>query len=219
MELQVDTDLGRLEGTRSLETDRRQFGDVYLTPSDVLEYLFCPRFIFYGWVLKIPQHQELRFKVQEGREVHEKKKWQNLEYLRKKLGVIKKQEDVKISSKDLHLSGRVDEVLFFADGTAAPLDYKFAEWKGRIFVNHRIQNILYGMLIRESFGCEVNRGYFVYLRSKSHLEEIRHGEGDRQKAVQVLNEILEIIQQEKYPKRTSWQVRCIDCCYKNICLK
>jgi len=219
MELQVDAESDRFESPRSLETNRGQFGDVYLTPSDVLEYLFCPRFIFYGWVLKIPQHEELRFKVQEGREVHEKKTYQNPEYLRKKLGVIRKQVDVRMSSKSLHLSGKVDEVLFFADGTAAPLDYKFAEWKGRVFVNHKIQNILYGMLIRESFGCEVNRGYFVYLRSKSHLEEIRHAENDRRRAVLVLNEILEIIQKEKYPKGTSWRARCVDCCYKNICLK
>lgn len=192
--------------------------DIYLTPSDVLEYLFCPRFIFYERVMLIPEHQELRFKVRKGREVHERKAIQNPVYLRRKLGVVEKKVDVWMASPGLRVRGRVDEVLFLDDGTAAPLDYKFAEWKSKIFLNHRVQSAIYGLLIQENFDKVVNRGYLVYVRSKNHLEEIRFGERDFNRAAQVLGEVLEIIQRGTFPKRTKWRVRCVDCCYKNICV-
>ena len=49
-------------------------GDTIITISDVLEYLFCPRFIYYIHCLDIPQYEESRFKVIKGREVHDEKR-------------------------------------------------------------------------------------------------------------------------------------------------
>ena len=42
----------------------------------------------------------------------------------------------------LHLRGEVDEVLWLDDGTMAPFDYKYAEDKGRIYRNQKIQAAL-----------------------------------------------------------------------------
>ena len=39
-----------------------------LTASHLLEYLFCPRFTYFEYVLDIPQHEERRFKVEVGRD-------------------------------------------------------------------------------------------------------------------------------------------------------
>ena len=96
--------------------------ETIITISDVLEYLFCPRFIYYMHCLDIPQHEESRFKVMEGREVHEKKLITNPDYLRKKLGVVKKEMNVFVASKQHHIKGIIDEVLILDDGTAAPFD-------------------------------------------------------------------------------------------------
>ena len=112
--------------------------EYYITPSDMIEFLYCRRFIYYMKCLSIPQFEENRFKVQKGREVHEKKESQNKQYLRKKLGVVDKQIDVDLK------------------------DIKKLEKD-----------------IRESF--KVVGGYF--------------------------------------PKGTSSKARCIDCCYKNVCIK
>ena len=68
------------------------------------------------------QHEEARFKVMKGREVHEKKLITNPDYLRKKLGVVKKEMNVFMASKQHHIKGIADEVLFLDDGTAAPFD-------------------------------------------------------------------------------------------------
>src|SRR5665647_2713946 len=56
-----------------------------VTLTDVLEYTFCPRFIFYMRCLDIPQHEEKRFKVRKGREVHEARAMTNKRYLRHKI--------------------------------------------------------------------------------------------------------------------------------------
>ncbi|MBS1272030.1 MAG: hypothetical protein MAGBODY4_01167 [Candidatus Marinimicrobia bacterium] len=45
----------------------------YITPSDMLEYLYCPRFIYFENVLDIPENQGNRWKVQKGRSIHKKK--------------------------------------------------------------------------------------------------------------------------------------------------
>lgn len=50
--------------------------EYYITPSDMIEFLYCRRFIYYMKCLSIPQFEENRFKVQKGREVHEKKESQ-----------------------------------------------------------------------------------------------------------------------------------------------
>lgn len=188
-----------------------------LTPSDVLEYLYCPRFLYYERVLGIPEHQELRQKVQMGRELHDRKERENASYLRKKVNVQEKRIDVELHSDRLGLSGRVDEVLLLADGEAAPLDYKFAEWSGVVYENHRIQSMLYGLLIEEAFSRDVSRGYLVFVRSQHHVEELSFTAVDRERAVTVLEEMHAILQRGYYPAATRWKARCPDCCYRNIC--
>ena len=79
--------------------------EYYITPSDMIEFLYCRRFIYYMKCLSIPQFEENRFKVQKGREVHEKKESQNKQYLRKKLGVVDKQIDVDL--KDIKSLRRI----------------------------------------------------------------------------------------------------------------
>ncbi len=152
----------------SEETDGAEFS---ITASNILEYLFCPRFTYFELYLKIPEHQEKRFKVQKGRTVHEDKMRLNPEYLRKKLGCVEREKAVYLSSK-CGIRGIVDEVLFLNDGTAAPLDYKYAEYKDRTFKNHKYQLTFYGELIREHYQVPVNRGFLVYTRSRNKLIEV-----------------------------------------------
>jgi len=74
--------------------------NLYITTSDVIEHLFCPRFTYYIHCLKIPQHEENRFKVQKGRHIHEIREKTNTEYLRKKLGCSDRKNNVKLYSKN-----------------------------------------------------------------------------------------------------------------------
>ncbi len=191
----------------------------YLTPTHLLEYLYCPRFTYFEHVLGVPEHQEDRFKVQKGRDVHEERKRVNPTYLRKKLGVVKRELDVELNCMRLHLRGKIDEVLWLNDGTMAPFDYKYAENKGRIFRNQKIQAALYAVLIREVYDAAVNSAFLCYTRSKYEVKPIPITEKLTEQALQELHNCVAVIQDGMYPPPTDVQARCPDCCYNNICIK
>jgi CRISPR-associated exonuclease Cas4 len=96
-----------------------------LPASLLIEYWYCPRFIYFMEVLGIRQYEEARLKVQLGREIHRQKALQP-DYLRKKLGVVRQEKDVYLSDPGLGICGILDEILFFGDGSLSLLDYKFA---------------------------------------------------------------------------------------------
>ncbi len=100
----------------------------------------------------------------------------------------------------------------------APLDYKFAEYKERNFKTYVTQSLCYGLLIKENYGKEVNKGYIVYTRSKNKLVELEFTEKDVDELKSNIDDILSIIQKGVYPKGTKYKARCVDCTYRNICV-
>lgn len=189
-----------------------------ITTSDVVEYLFCPRFTYFMNCLNIPQHEEDRYKVLKGRELHERRAVINKDYLRHKINCVDKEILVYLNSDRYHIRGIVDEVLTLSDGTMAPLDYKFAEYKDYLYRTHKIQSVIYGILIKENYHCEVTRGYVCYLRSKNLLKEINFTSDLFKEAEEIVRDILQIIRTGYYPKKGNSLAKCIDCCYKNICV-
>jgi CRISPR-associated exonuclease Cas4 len=187
-----------------------------LTASDILEYLYCPRFAYFELYLQIPEHQEKRHKVQVGRAVHDEKIRLNPGYLRRKLGCLKRQTSLYLSSPR-GMRGIIDEVLFLEDGSAAPLDYKFAEYKDRTFKNHRYQLTFYGQLIQDNYKVPVKQGFIVYTRSRNKLVEVPITADMYKELDRIMADLLAVVTKGLYPKPTSSRARCADCCYRNIC--
>ncbi|MFU8652865.1 CRISPR-associated protein Cas4 [Methanotorris formicicus] len=187
-----------------------------ITVSDVVEYMYCPRFVYFERVLGIPQHEEKREKVLIGRNIHELKEKINKNYIRKSINAKAKFLNVYLSSKKYRIVGIVDEVLELEDGSYAPLDYKFAEYKNKLFKTHKYQSILYGLLIKENFNVEVNRGFVVYVRSGNLVKEIKFKQKDFDDAIGFIDLIFDIIENEEFPLDIKVNKRkCIDCCYRN----
>ena len=192
--------------------------EVFITVSDVIEYLFCPRFIYFMYCLGIPQHEEKRYKVLKGRALHEAREKVNRSYIRKKLQCTRKDIAVYLVSSKYHLKGEVDEVLFLDDGTAAPLDYKFAVFKDRVYRTHRYQSALYGLMIADNYGVVANCGFVCYTRSNHLVKKLKLSDKDFERAIALVNEVLEVIQKGFYPAATKYKARCVDCTYRNICV-
>lgn len=186
-------------------------------PSQIIEYLYCPRYTYFEYVLRIPQNEEKYFKVEKGREIHDEKLERNKAYLRKKIGVVQKWSDMYLGND--FLRGKVDEVLELEDGSLAPLDYKFAVWKDRVFETYSQQLFCYALLIEEVYMKPVNRGYLVYTRSKNKLVEVPIVPSSKEKVRQSMQRMLEIIEGNTFPKATSFKKRCLNCTYRNICIK
>lgn len=196
-------------------TDAESFS---ITATDLLEFLYCPRFTYFELYLKIPEHQEKRFKVVKGRTVHEDKSKINPDYLRKRIGCIRREKSVHLSSR-FGIRGIIDEILFLEDGTAAPLDYKYAEYKDRTFKNHRFQLTFYARLIRDNYNLPVNRGFIVYTRSRNKLVKVPITEAMFDELERIIGQLLNVAQKGIYPEPTRYKARCADCCYGNLCEK
>ncbi len=188
-----------------------------VTPSHIIEYLYCPRFTYFEYVTCIPQYEERHFKVERGRDVHQQKLEINKEYLRKRIGAIKKYPDQYLTNE--HLRGKIDEIVKLMDGTMAPLDYKFAKFEDRIYETYRTQLVCYAVLIEDNFLKKVNKGYLVYTRSANKLVEIQINEDAKSEIKKICEDVNNIIETNYYPKATKYKERCIGCTYRNICIK
>lgn len=188
-----------------------------LTPSHLIEYLYCPRFTYFEYVLCVPQQEHKDYKVLRGRHLHDQRLEENKDYLRRRLGVTDKYLDQYLTNEVLR--GRVDEVLELADGTLAPLDYKFAEWKDTVYATYRTQLYCYAWLITETFGRPVTRGFLVYTRSRHKVVEVPIAPADVDEVRRVAAAVLDIIEQNVYPKATKCKSRCVTCTYRKICTR
>lgn len=197
-----------------LDTERTPM----ITPSEVLEHVYCPRFTWFMTVQNIPQHEETRFKVLKGREVHRRRATENRDYLRRKIGAVRREIEVYLASPTLRLRGIVDEVLWLKDGTMAPLDYKYTESRETVFKTHETQIVLYAMLIQDVYQQTVTRGFVAYVRDGSELLEVPVTEAAITQARWLIGQIFDIIRTGRLPARASSRLRCEDCCYKNICV-
>ncbi|HKK80639.1 MAG TPA: CRISPR-associated protein Cas4, partial [Prolixibacteraceae bacterium] len=162
-----------------------------ITPSHIIEYLYCPRFTYFEYVLAIPQYEERHYKVERGRTVHDQKLEQNKKYLRTRIGAVKKMADQYLTNK--YLRGKIDEVLELNNGTMSPLDYKFAKFEGRIYETYKTQLQCYAVLIEDNFECKVEKGFLVYTRSANKLVEINITSEEKEKIVETCKEVTNII--------------------------
>lgn len=188
-----------------------------LTPSHIIEYLYCPRFTYFEYVLAIPQYEERNYKVTRGRQLHDQKLEQNKEYLRRRIGTVERYNDQYLTNTLLR--GRIDEVLLLEDGTMAPLDYKFAQYDDKVYETYKTQLFCYAWLIEENFGRQVNKGYLAYTRSGNKLVEVPVKDSDKQMVKECAEEITAIIDKNFFPIATKYKQRCTDCTYRNICVK
>lgn len=186
-------------------------------PSQIIEYIYCPRYTYFEYVLHIPQNEEKFYKVMRGRELHDEKLERNKSYLRKKIGVKEKWLNQYLGMEGLR--GKVDEVLMLEDGSFAPLDYKFAQWKDKVYETYKQQLTCYAVLIEENFNGSVNKGFLIYVRSRNKLIEVKIDQKDKEVIKKSMTEMLEIIEHNKFPKATKYNRRCVNCTYRNICIK
>ena len=169
-----------------------------VTPSHIIEYLYCPRFTYFEYVLCIPQYEERHYKVGKGRQIHDQKLEQNKDYLRKRIGVVDKYMDQYLTN-DL-LRGKIDEVLLLNDNTMAPLDYKFAKFEGKIYNTCRTQLECYAVLIEGNFQKKVKKGFLVYTRSSNKLIEVPIEEQAKSEIRQICTEVNDVIEKNLFPK-------------------
>jgi len=82
-----------------------------------------------------------------------------------------------------------------------------------------MQMLCYCMLVEDVMEGKVSHGYIFYIRDGNRQVGIAYNTGLKHKILSELEKILDIIQNERMPKPTDVKTRCIDCTYKNICVR
>ena len=189
----------------------------YISATDLQEFWYCPRFIYFMYVLRIRQYEEKRIKVQIGREVHKAKSLEK-EYLRKALGVVKQEKEVYLSNEELGICGIIDEILHLEDGSITLLEYKFAENKFK-FRTQFFQAVYYSLLIDSNYDTDVKLCYFVYTRSGTKPVKYLISQKHKSYINDCISEFKRVYYEGYYPKRTKYLRQCPDCTYNRICEK
>ncbi len=180
--------------------------------SDLKQYIYCPRIVFYNYCM--PVEKKTSFKMDLGSEVHEVvEKLEERRKLKKfNIDSGERHLEVWMRSETLGLSGKLD-MLILADEDAIPVDFKHTS--GRPGKNHLYQLAGYALLVEETFGITVDKG-FIYLIPVRNAVVFHISEKLKEDTKQRIAEIEKIIESEVMPSPAS-KGKCYDCEYLNFC--
>ncbi|MFB3766367.1 MAG: CRISPR-associated protein Cas4 [Methanotrichaceae archaeon] len=139
-----------------------------ITVSDVKQYLYCPKIVYFDHVLHVPKPPDQ--KLETGKEKHdditakERRRKGATFYI---LNSIKqKLFHVALESSTLCLKGVLD-YLIKTEREYIPVDYKFGiSNAGNVHLNHKYQLVAYALLVEDCSKTIVRRGYVYYSRDK-----------------------------------------------------
>lgn len=197
-------DLGRSKGnTQNLE----------LKVGDLRQYLFCPRVVYFQYVL--PVERKTTYKMEKGKAVEEVV--QRLEARRKlkKYGIDAgtRRFGVWLRSSGLGLSGKIDMVIE-TESQCFPVDFKWT--KGGVQRNHVYQLGGYALLLEDQTGKEVKTG-FIYLIAQGHVATQEISVELKIECMRILEGIREMIRAERFPEPPAKTNKCNECEYQNYC--
>lgn len=188
---------------------------VYLTATDLMNYLYDPRIIYFVYVLKIPQATTIK-------ELEGQKKYEEFEVKSKRNKIIKelpflpKMYNLHLTSAQHRIATKIDCVAI--DGKrkeAYPIQIKYSVKPRVLYRTQKFQIVMEALLVEEILGYNVSHGYVKFLRSEDFVK-VKITQKLKDELLEIFSEIESIIQSEKLPKGTKDKKKAIDNCYRNI---
>ncbi len=183
-----------------------------LTVTDVKNYIYCPRVVYYHYFLPI---RPTTFKMEEG-----KRAWERTEELeeRRSLRAYNLQDghrefNVNLASQRLGILGKIDMAIL-RRSEVIPVEFKNTESKPGL--NHKYQLATYGLLCEEAFHRPARRG-FIYLIPAKRPIELHIAPEVRRFTTQIIGRIRRMLDQEQIPPPTRNRGRCRDCEFRRWC--
>lgn len=187
--------------------------DIQLRVSDLKQYYYCPRIVYYQY--NLPVERKTTYKMEHGKVAHEE--IARLESRRKltRYGLDKgtKHFSLWINSSKWGLSGKLDMMIETENGLY-PVDFKFT--KGRPFKNHIYQLGGYALILEEYYGRAVNEG-FVYLLVPKDVLIYSLDNDIKSECIKALKEIRNMLKEERFPPPPKEKGKCLECEYQNYC--
>ncbi len=186
---------------------------IQLRVTDLKQYAYCARVVFFQYVL--PVDRKVTYKMEKGKAAQEE--IEALEARRKlsKYGLSqgKRMFNRWLTSTKYGLTGKLDLLIETPD-ELFPVDFKYT--RGRPYKNHVFQLGGYGLLLEEHFSKPAKRA-FIYLIQQKDAVVFDLTQILREDCLQKLHKIKEMIVEERFPDPPSHQSKCLDCEYQNYC--
>ena len=193
--------------------------DWLLEVTDLKQYTFCPRIVFYRYCL--PRIRPITYSMEEGIRSHEEEETREERRSLRNYGLTTGERAFHLSlqSTKLGLTGRVDLAIATpsqeAPGAEAiVVEYKLSEQKaGSHFL---LQLAAYALLVEEAWGLPVNRG-FIYSIPLRKAEPVAITQNLRRKVIQTVTQIRRIVECEVMPSPPNSLRRCVTCEFRRFC--
>jgi len=181
--------------------------------SDVRQYVYCPRIIYYNYVIPVPRHKTV--KMESGQASH-----QDFAEMEKRRTLAKygldsgrREFSVYLESPRLGLSGILD-MLISTDQGIYPVEFK--NTSGGMGLHHKYQLAAYAMLVECLRRRPVRQG-FVYVLPVKRAFTVVVDDAVRQHTKRILSSMRNLVQRGLIPPRTRSGGRCRDCEFRNYC--
>ena len=194
-----------------LETLAAPEGEVWLWVTDVKQYLYCPRVLYF--LHTQPVEHKKPAKVDEGEIVHEEMRRRVLRRWPRSLPQGEVLLDVPLADPDWRWRGRVDALVRLPNERAAVVDFKNAR---TVRPGWRVQLALYGMLVERLLGLRVREGY-IYLVLRRQARRIPLSAVLRRQAQEALEATRRIVLEGHFPEATRQRGRCVGCEFRRFC--
>ncbi len=186
----------------------------YLTATDLMNYAYCPRIIYFVHVLKIPQYTT-------SKELQGRKKYETFEDEHKRRQLVSDLAGLRREYR-LHLSSEKHEIHTFADCVlfddkermAYPYQVKHGRKPHVLHRGQRLQICMETLLIEEVYDYHVPNGYIRFLVSD---EVVRVDVSKKEEVLKEFGEIRTMLTSEVVPVPSPYRRRCADCCYNSLC--
>lgn len=187
----------------------------FLTATDLMNYLYDPRIIYFVHVLKIPQ--ATTSKELEGREKYEEfRKKSKRNKIIKELPKLPKLYDVYFASEKYGFATKVDCIVVNKEKNEIyPIQLKYSAKPKVLYRSQKFQIVMEAMLIEEHYSCQVPFGYVKFIKTGDFVK-VPITEGLKWELLRIFSEIEDVIRREKLPKPTPHKKKKIDSCYRNI---
>jgi CRISPR-associated exonuclease Cas4 len=202
-----------MQEEESLERSTVRTDDPVLSVNDLKQFLYCPRIVYYHWVM--PVHPPATFLMQRGHRQEER--FERLEP-RRVLSRYGFQEatrhfGLEITAESLGLIGKVDLILEDAARIAV---VEFKATASKLAENWKVQLCAYGLLAEKHFQrpCPVG---FVMLNDSEELVDVELSDPLREQMLASLRQARGLVMTQQFPGPTPVRARCSQCEYRNFC--
>ena len=191
--------------------DPERGGDALVTVTDLRQYAYCPRVVYFTGMLPRPLTRKMREGIQAHTDEEDRERRRSLRPYRLVDG--ERQYGVRLEDTALGLRGMLD-MLVLREDEVIPIEHKMSE--GPISITHRIQLQAYGLLVAAAYGVPARRG-FVYWIPRRQATEVPFSPELAARTIDVVARVRTIKGSEALPEPTSVLPRCTDCEYRRFC--